>query len=103
MIDGGKENKALYKYIHSYGHEDVYFGYSDQNLEGKWVWAYTDAPGEFTKWSDGEPNGDAEENYGMFYSGSDKYCWNDKSWDGEDSLFLCEWDPKQWDSQTEAE
>lgn len=101
MIDDKKENKTLYKYIHSHEYEDVYFGYSDQSLEGKWVWAYTDAPGEYTKWSDGEPNGDTEENYGMFYSGSDKYCWNDKNWDGEDSLFLCEWDPELWNVQTD--
>lgn len=95
MIDDWSENAALYDYMHNRGYDSAYFGYSDQELEGKWKWAYTNASGEYTNWAEGEPNGDTGENYGMFYSASPEYCWNDGNWGGENSMFFCEWDLTQ--------
>lgn len=95
MIDNADENAALYNYMLNREYDSAYFGYSDQDLEGKWKWAYTDASGEFTNWAEGEPNGDTGENYGMFYWSSPEYCWNDGNWGGENSMFFCEWDLTQ--------
>ena len=92
MIDNEDENTAVYQYMQSRGYDSAYFGYSDQDTEGSWIWSLTGAPGEYTKWDEGEPNGDINENYGMFYSGSSEYCWNDGTWGGENSAFICEWD-----------
>ena len=92
MIDNEDENTAVYQYMQSRGYDSAYFGYSDQDTEGSWIWSLTGAPGEYTKWDEGEPNGDINENYGMFYSGSSEYCWNDGTWGGEHSAFICEWD-----------
>ncbi len=92
MIDDADENTNLYNYIVGLGYEDVYFGYSDENEEGNWIWSYTGEAGGYANWAENEPNGYTSENYAMYYNGSAAYAWNDGEWGGTDSLFLCEWD-----------
>ncbi len=103
VINDGDENTVLYDYMHKREHDSAYFGYSDQDLEGKWKWAYSEEASDYTNWAEGEPNGDTNENYGMFYFNSPEYCWNDGNWGGENEVFFCEWDLTQTEEDQEAE
>ena len=78
------------------GHRSAYFGLSDAEEEGKWVWC-TGENVEFTNWSKREPNAESpNEDYAMFYYLSTPQKWNDGQFgpgtvNGGKS-FICEWD-----------
>lgn len=96
-ITSDGENTALYDFIKSLGYDDVFFGFTDSEVEGRWKWV-TGETVSYTNWSSGEPNNERGiENYAMFYHGSSPYKWNDSDLQtGNTSItntpFICEWD-----------
>ena len=95
VINNSAEDAALFNYIQSKGHSNVYFGLSDGSAEGSWEWINGDSS-TYRNWADGEPNGSTYENYGMFYSTYPDGKWNDGDFVGDVSNgtanFICEWD-----------
>ena len=95
VINNSAEDAALFNYIQSKGHSNVYFGLSDGSAEGSWEWVNGDSS-TYRNWADGEPNGSTYENYGMFYSTYPDGKWNDGDFVGDVSNgtanFICEWD-----------
>ncbi len=96
-ITSDGENEALYNFIHSLGYENAYFGYTDEEKEGKWKWV-TGESSKYNNWAYGEPNNESgEEHYGMFYYKSPRYKWNDGGFNTvnsgiDETAFICEWD-----------
>lgn len=95
-ITSQEENDYLFQYMKNSGHRSAYFGLSDAEEEGKWVWC-TGENVEFTNWSKREPNAESpNEDYAMFYYLSTPQKWNDGQFgpgtvNGGKS-FICEWD-----------
>lgn len=90
VINDGAENEFLYNYMLSMGLRSAFFGYTDKYEEGNWAWVAGQST-DYSRWSEGEPNGDISENYGMYYDTSVEYHWNDGSWIGY-APYLCEWE-----------
>ncbi|MBE6111049.1 MAG: hypothetical protein E7194_11630, partial [Erysipelotrichaceae bacterium] len=80
IIESDEENSFVYNLMKNSGYSSAFFGYSDQNNEGTWLW--TDGTsGSYTNWHEGEPNGETSENYAMFYEGFADDTWNDSAFD----------------------
>lgn len=91
VITSAEENELVYKFMLSKGISSAYFGYSDADNEGTWIWV-TDESSSYTNWHIGEPNGEnAQEDYAMFYYKFSDGTWNDGKF-GEVSSFICEWE-----------
>lgn len=93
VITSDEENRFLYQQMKEQGFADAYFGYSDAEEEGTWVWD-TGEETAFVNWASGEPNNDGEEDYGMFYSKADAATWNDGGMGDKtnaNTAFICEW------------
>lgn len=92
-ITSEEENTFLYNYLVSMGLSGAYFGLSDVNMEGNWVWC-TGEEVTFTNWDSGEPNNEGrKEHYGLFDFSHNDGKWNDGSYrSGTDTNFVCEWD-----------
>ena len=87
-IMSAAENRAISDYVMSMGYYSIYFGCSDENQSGNWVWV-TGESLSYTNWHEGEPNQDNEyEKYGMYYFGDG--TWNDGDFSG--GSYICEWD-----------
>ena len=68
VISDQEENDFLFSYMKSCGYENAYFGFSDQEDEGVWVWLGTEEKSGYTNWASKEPNSeDSMEDYAMFY------------------------------------
>jgi hypothetical protein len=63
------------------GYTDIWIGFTDQAIEGTWVWISGETP-SYTNWNSGEPNNFGNEDYGMIYPGG---TWNDL--DDENDLY----------------
>ena len=90
-----EENNFLYSYIVNQGVQTAFFGYSDAQEEGNWVWV-TGEKSEYTNWRSGEPSNDYNcENYAMFY-----YMFTDGTWNDGNLVttlntkrnYICEWE-----------
>ena len=92
-ITSEEENTFLYDYLVSLGLSGAYFGFSDVNIEGEWVWC-TGEDVIFTNWDTGEPNNEGrKEHYGLFDFSHNDGKWNDGSYrSGTNANFICEWD-----------
>lgn len=92
-ITSEEENTYLHDYLVSMGLSGAYFGFSDVNIEGKWVWC-TGEEVTFTNWDSSEPNNEGrKEHYGLFDFSHNDGKWNDGSYrSGTDANFICEWD-----------
>ena len=96
-ISSKEENDALFGYVTSLGYENVYFGLTDEWVEGNWEWT-NEETATYTNWHSGEPNGENEdEDYAQFYWKFTDGTWNDgdfmvaNSNSGTNLGFICEW------------
>ena len=86
------QNDYIYSMMISEGYKSAYFGFTDRDIEGTWVWV-NDEPVNYTNWAPSEPNSEnSEENYAMFYYKFTDGTWNDGRWGSDTTAFICEWD-----------
>ena len=92
-ITSEEENDFLYNYLISLGLSSAYFGFSDVESEGEWVWC-TGEEVVFLDWASGEPNNEGKkEHYCLFDLANTNGQWNDGSFkSGANTYFICEWD-----------
>ena len=94
-ITSAEEDKVLYRYVKSKGYTSAYFGLSDVEKEGTWVWV-TGESMEYLNWNELEPGGKTAENYGMYFYIYEDGTWNDGAFkenihDGGNA-YICEWE-----------
>jgi hypothetical protein len=65
------ENERVYQYLRAQGLEHAYFGLADYDNTGTWEWT-TGEVSSFTNWTRGQPDGNEEERYGMFWDEVDE-------------------------------
>ena len=95
-ITSAEENEYVYQLMLSQGINSAYFGYSDAENEGMWVWV-TKESSSYTNWHSGEPNSEnTQEDYAMFYHQFSDGTWNDGRF-GAGSSFICEWEDGIYD------
>ena len=86
-----EEDAFLYAYITSRGYTSAYFGLTDQDEEGTWVWVSGETV-DYTNWASGEPNGqNSSEDFAMYYYKYSDGSWNDGDFRGSIQTFICEW------------
>lgn len=96
-ITSEEENNFVYNYISSLGYESAYFGATDKENEGIWVWI-TGEEFIYNNWHNNEPNNErGDEDYVMFYYKYPDGTWNDgglKTVNANLSKtpYICEWD-----------
>ncbi|MCD7773994.1 MAG: leucine-rich repeat protein [Clostridiales bacterium] len=92
-ITSEEEDQALYEYVKNSGYTDVFFGFTDKDSEGNWVWV-TGEDVTYTNWGGREPNDShGGEDYGMYYFSSyPSGQWNDANFGDAGFNFICEWD-----------
>lgn len=97
VINDKEENDFLYQYLKDSGLTLAFFGYTDQNSEGKWTWV-NGRSSTYTNWAKGQPNDGAnnedksKENYAQFYKETADGKWNDSKIAVNSYKFICEWD-----------
>ena len=95
-ITSREEDEFVYSYLrNNFDYESAYFGLTDRDEEGTWVWGNGETS-SYTNWHSGEPNGEnSNEDYAMYY-----YKYSDGSWNDGDfgnrtvnsgRVFICEW------------
>ena len=95
-ITSPEENEFVYSYLkNNFGYESAYFGFTDQDEEGIWVWDNGEVS-SYTNWHSGEPNGEnPNEDFAMFYYKYSDGTWNDgdfgKRTVNSGVAFICEW------------
>ena len=98
VISSQEENDALFQYLAQCGYETAYFGYSDAENEGEWVWV-TGESNSYSNFRSTEPNGGRNENYAEFYWKFDDGTWNDGNFktgtQSDTRNFICEWEGGQ--------
>ncbi len=79
-------------------YSNAYFGYTDEEIEGTWVWVDCNESSTYENWAEGEPNS-SREDYAMFYfAGGNRFSdgqWNNGHFGtitlSDDKNFICEW------------
>ena len=94
-----EENDYVYQIVRNEGYTSAYFGLTDKDNEGTWVWV-TGEPVSHTNWHSGEPNHEnSNEDYAMFYFKYSDGTWNDGDFGGKTvsggTAFICEWDTEE--------
>ena len=95
-ITSPEENEFVYSYLkNNFGYESAYFGFTDQDEEGIWVWDNGEVS-SYTNWHSGEPNGEnPNEDFAMFYYKYSDGTWNDGDFGqrtvNSGVVFICEW------------
>lgn len=95
-ITSPEEDAFLYAYLReNFSYESAYFGYTDREQEGIWVWDNGEVS-SYTNWHEGEPNSEnPNEDYAMYYFKYKDGSWNDGDFGGRTvsggRVFLCEW------------
>lgn len=95
-ITGQEEDEFVYAYLrNNFDYESAYFGFTDRDEEGTWVWDNGEVS-SYTNWHSGEPNSEnPNEDFAMYY-----YKYSDGSWNDGDfgnrtvnsgRVFICEW------------
>jgi|GEM_PF-5973066 len=96
-ISSKDENDFLYNYMKAQNVESAYFGLTDKDNEGTWVWDNGETS-TYRNWHSGEPNSEnSNEDYAMFYYKYSDGLWNDGDFTGAGTVggkagFICEWD-----------
>lgn len=96
IISSQEENDYVYNLMKESGYDSAYFGLTDKEEEGKWI--YVDGtPAEYVNWNSEEPSNSYDgENYAMFYYKYTDGTWNDGDFDVETQngghAFICEWE-----------
>lgn len=91
-ITSPEEDEFVYAYLRdNFDYESAYFGFTDRNEEGTWVWDNGEV-GSYTNWHVNEPNREKpSEDFAMYYEKYSDGSWNDGDF-GSGSSFICEWD-----------
>lgn len=94
-----EENDYVYQIVRNAGYTNAYFGLTDKDVEGTWVWVTGEAV-SYTNWHSGEPNHEnSNEDYAMFYFKYSDGTWNDGDFGGRTvsggTAFICEWDTEE--------
>lgn len=95
-ITSAEENDFVYSCMkNSFGYESAYFGFTDREEEGTWVWENGEVS-TYTNWHSGEPNGEnPKEDFAMYYYKYSDGTWNDgdfgKRTVNSKKVFICEW------------
>ena len=106
-ITSREENDFVYSYLkNNFDYESAYFGFTDQEEEGVWVWDNGES-GTFTNWHAGEPNDEnPNEDYAMYYYKYPDGTWNDGDFGDQTvnsgRVFICEWGKYRTTSSTAA-
>lgn len=96
-ITTAEENNFVFEYITSLGYQSAYFGATDKESEGTWVWV-TGEEFLYNNWHNNEPNNEGRnENYAMFYYKYSDGTWNDGGINTVNAKisktpYICEWD-----------
>lgn len=96
-ITSPEENRFIFDYIISLECRSAYFGATDNENEGTWVWV-TGEKFVYSNWHDKEPNNEGgDENYAMFYYKNPEGTWNDGgirtvNANLMNTPYICEWD-----------
>ncbi len=104
VIDDPNENDKLFSELTKHYDSTAFFGYSDIQQEGRWVWAYGSS--DYVNWTNNakehQPdNGsgyDGDEDVAEFnYDGTkddiiNDGTWNDAPFRQNTSIFICEWE-----------
>ena len=105
VINNAEENEYLFDRVKESFVKTTFFGYSDENEEGNWVWA--EGNSTYTNWTV-EGDWDLPDN-GSGYGGDEDYAefnyergkedwvpcdgtWNDAPFRDNTDVFICEWD-----------
>lgn len=95
-ITSQEENEFVYSYLRdNYNYESAYFGFTDRDEEGTWIWANGEE-NSYTNWHPGEPNSEnPNEDYAMYYFKYSDGTWNDGDFGNRTvnsgRVFICEW------------
>jgi len=79
IINDADENQALFDFTREKTTE-AYFGLSDANSEGEWIWIDGSAL-TYSNWDSDEPGGSESDNYAYF-------CFDDGTWNDGDVSYL---------------
>lgn len=104
VINDRAENNFLFNKLREKQIITAYFGYSDENEEGKWEWS--DVGSTFENWTkvggwslpDNGSDWGGDEDYAEFNYEKDKPgipsdgTWNDATFQENTTTFICEWD-----------
>lgn len=90
-INNAEENEFLRKLICDIGVDYAYFGYTDEDNEGKWQWV-DGKTSQYTNWAAGEPNNEyGQEHYALINQNG---YWNDGKFENDASnsgvVIICE-------------
>lgn len=91
-----EENQFVYWFMRDQGFLTAYFGLSDEQRVGNWIWV-TGEPFEYTNWHRGEPSRSGRERYGMYFYKHLDGTWNDAHFYEDAEVdpgcsYICEWD-----------
>ena len=99
VIGDENENAFLFDKVKESGEESAFFGYTDNEEEGSWVWIDRDS--SYENWASGQPNngvgtpaGDVRfgEDYAQFFLTTGDGTWNDSMIHVNTQAFIMEWD-----------
>ena len=98
VIGNQEENDFLAGYLKEKNYSSAYFGYTDEEVEGTWIWVDCEEVSTYENWAEGEPNSSSED-YAMFYfAGGNRFSdgqWNNGHFGtitlSDDKNFICEW------------
>ena len=107
-ITSQEEDEFVYAYLrNNFDYESAYFGFTDRDEEGNWVWDNSEVS-SYTNWHSGEPNSEnPNEDFAMYY-----YKYLDGSWNDGDfgnrtvnsgRVFICEWGEYQTASNSQSQ
>jgi len=91
-----EENMFVYQFMRDSGYLTAYFGLSDEERTGNWVWV-TGEPYDYSNWHKGQPSYSARERYGMYFYKHLDGTWNDSHFYETVKVdpgcsYICEWD-----------
>ena len=91
-----EENQFVYWFMRDQGFLTAYFGLSDEQRVGNWIWV-TGEPFTYTNWHRGEPSRSGRERYGMYFYKHLDGTWNDAHFYEDAEVdpgcsYICEWD-----------
>ncbi len=91
-----EENDFVYQFMRDSGFLTAYFGLSDEERTGDWIWV-TGEPCEYTNWHRGQPSYSTRERYGMYLYLHKDGTWNDSHFYETAKVkpgcsYICEWD-----------
>lgn len=103
VINSKEENDYLFEMVTQNSDKTAFFGYSDKNAEGNWVWA--NGSSSYQNWT--RTDDVFQPDNGIKYEGDEDYAefnyergtdcpndgtWNDAPFRENTDLFICEWD-----------